>query len=63
MIVNRMQKMVKYILDIAKSRKKFFFVSLTDHGIQNLLKAELEAETREEETKLTFGFSNDISHG
>ena len=40
MIVNRMQKMVKYILDIAKSRKKFFFVSLTDFGIQNFLKAE-----------------------
>ena len=44
MIVNRMQRMVKYILDIAKSRKNFF-VSLTDHGIQNLLKAELEAKT------------------
>ena len=62
MIVNRMQRMVKYILDIAKSRK-IFFVSLTDHGIQNLLKAELEAKTGKEETKVTFGFSNDISHG
>ena len=62
MIVNSMQRMVKYILDIAKSRKNFF-VSLTDHGIQNLLKAELEAKTWEEETKVTFGFSNDISHG
>ena len=62
MIVNRMQRMVKYILDMEKSRKNFF-VSLTDHGIQNLLKAELEAKTGKEETKVTFGFSNDIFHG
>lgn len=48
---------------IQQNQEKIFFVSLTDHGIQNFLKAELEAETREEETKLTFGFSNDISHG
>ena len=55
--------MVKYILDIAKSRKKIFSVSLTDFGIQNFVKAEQEAKTREEQPKVTFGFSNDISHG
>lgn len=38
---------------IWQNQEKIFFVSLTDHGIQNLLKAELEAKTGKEETKVT----------